>query len=187
MTDTDPNADLPPERPIEVDANGDFVRQGSLMGERQSYERVIDGLAIMAEAAAHIAQRSVLMAGTILKLREAAVDRRRKLLEIAVRLDAMRLMAVRRARLDEKVQKETNLTPNPPMAWKEANRRFRFGAKQAEGGFAQLATCHRGELLWSQMAQGVKRLADQVTKPGVTAPRRNPANKLILPEHLTRQ
>ena len=43
MTDAlDPNADLPPEHLIPLDSNGDPVRQGSLMNERQSYERVVD-------------------------------------------------------------------------------------------------------------------------------------------------
>lgn len=165
---SDPNADLPPPAPIAVDKNGDFVRQGSLMVERQSYERVVDGLTIMAEATAHMAQRAVVMAGTIPKLREPALRRREKLLGIAVRLDVMRMRAVQKAGITDKLkQRETNLTPNPPMSWKDSRQRFREGARQAEGGLSQLGTCHRGELLWVQMAQGVKVLADAVTKPDV--------------------
>lgn len=171
MTDTDPNAELPPAAPIELDRHGDPIRQGTLMGERESYERVVDGLIIMAEAAAHMAQRDA--------------KRREKLLQVAVRLDLVRVTAVQKAGISDKArQRETDLTPNPPMGWKAARTRFRFGAKQAQGGFSQLATCHRGELVWSTMAANVGRLADAVTKESVITPARR---SLLLPPHLTQQ
>jgi hypothetical protein len=162
----DPNADLPPEHPIAVDAHGDPIRQGTLMGERESYERVVDGLMIMSEAAAHMAQRDK--------------DHRRALLEIAVRLDLVRARAVVKARITDKMRlRETNLTPNPPMAWRQARMRFRDGAKQAAGGLRQLATCHRGELLWSQMARSVDTLADQVNKTSIGQPLRNHPDLIV--------
>lgn len=174
MTDTDPNdpnADLPPASPIAVDAQGDPARQGSLMNEAQSYERVVDGLMIMAEAAAHMAQRDV--------------NTREKLLKVAATLDVVRVTAVLRARIADKMrQRETNMTPNPPMAWTVARKRFRDGARQAAGGFRQLATCHRGEILWTTMAIEVERLAHNVIRPAIARP--DPP-RLILPDHVTRQ
>lgn len=169
MTDnTDPNAELPPENPIILDANGDPLRQGSLMNEKQSYERIVDGLQVMAEASAHMAQRDK--------------NRRQKLLEITIRLDVVRVTAVRKAGISEPMkQRDTVLTPNPPMAWKEARKRFRDGSKQAAGGFRQLATCHRGELLWSRMAVEVERLADNVNKGAINMPSARRSG-LILPE-----
>jgi hypothetical protein len=46
--------DKPRPEGIEVGADGDPVRQGSLMNERQSYERVIEGLKIASDAAMHL-------------------------------------------------------------------------------------------------------------------------------------
>jgi len=150
MTETilDPNGNPAPEpeRKIELDANGDPIRQGSLMIERQSYERVIDGLRITAEACAHLMKHEP----------ENAIQWRGYM----VRFDKARKICVQHAGLGLVMkEKETSEVRGEPLPWRQCRDRFLEGVVQASGGARQLATCFRGDLWWSQMAESLEAMA----------------------------
>ena len=152
MTTDRPDDDEGPG--ILLDANGDPVRQGSLMIERQSYERVIDGLRIAAEACMHLAGWETTAAG---------VDNRKRL---AHNLDACRRICIQRAGLDDVGRASpTAEVRGAPLAWRVAYRRLREGLVQATGGARQLATCHRMDLMWSNVARELERLERNVRSP----------------------
>lgn len=128
-----------PEQLIETDANGDPVRQGTLMLERESYERVIEGLKMISDACAHLIRHEPLQA-----------EHWRGFM---TRFDQARRIAVQQAGLGLTMrEKETAEVRGEPLPWKQCRQRFLQGVEQAAGGCRQLATCHRGDLWWSQMA-----------------------------------
>lgn len=153
MTDHPPDDD--DEGPgIQLDAHGDPVRQGALMIERQSYERVIDGLRIAAEACMHLAKWETTAEG---------VDNRKGL---ARKLDQCRRACIQRAGLDDVVRASpTAEVRGVPLAWRPARDRLLQGLVQAMGGARQLATCHRMDLMWSNVARELERLERNVRMP----------------------
>ena len=139
---------------ILLDRYGDPVRQGSLMIERQSYERVIDGLRIEAEACMHLVKWETTAEG---------VDNRRVL---AKNLDGCRRICIQRAGIDDVVRSSPTVeVRGEPLAWKLAHRRLLDGLVQATGGARQLATCHRMDLTWSTIARELERLERNVRSP----------------------
>lgn len=137
--------DKPRPEGIELDANGDPIRQGSLMNERQSYERVVEGLKISSDAAAHLAK--------------IEPESTKQWMAMAKKLDQARRIAVQHAGLGLAMrEKETSEVRGDPMHWKIARDRFREGLVQAAGGMRQLATCHRGDFIWSRMATDLEML-----------------------------
>lgn len=152
----------PPEQLIDIDANGDPVRQGSLMNERQSYERVIEGLKMVSDACAHLIRHEPL---------QAAHWRAHM-----TRFDQVRRICVQKAGLGLVLQeKETAELRGEPLPWRKCRARFLEGIEQAAGGMRQLATCHRGELLWSQMAATLDDMARKLN-----AMRRAAARKAVM-------
>lgn len=151
---------------IELDANGDPVRQGSLMVERQSYERVIDGLRIAAEAAMHLAKHESINSF--------------QWTTIGMNLDQCRRICVQKAGLGLAMkEKETQAVRGDAMGWLEAKKRIRYGLQQAAGGLRQLATCFRGELWWSNMASQIEDMERKLgRRQGPRSPR---PSGLILP------
>lgn len=131
--DHDPNG-------IPRDQHGDIVQDiGTRMREKDSYERVIDGLKIAAEACSHLACREPGEAEMFRKLRRS--------------LDVVRRIAVKRAGLEDMIRvKETGAVDGLPMVWRAARDRLHYGLRQAEGGARQLATCHRGDADFSRVA-----------------------------------
>jgi len=151
MTD-DPDDDKPAG--IAVDANGDPVRQGSLMVERQSYERVTDGLRIAAEACMHLACAEMTTAGRV----------NRK--GLAWRLDRCRRACIVLAGLDDPAKASpTAEVRGTPMAFARARSRLVYGLQQAAGGARQLATCHRCDIAWSNVARQLETLERNLRRP----------------------
>lgn len=114
------------------------------MIECESYERVIEGLKMAADACMHLAKA------------EAAHGQTWK--DIGAALDKMRLEACRLAGLGlVMAQNETQAMRGEPLSWRRARERFLDGIRQATGGMRQLATCFRGDFHWSLMAQQLER------------------------------
>jgi len=165
-----------PEQRIALDANGDPVRQGSLMDERQSYERVIDGLKMITDACAHLIRHEPL---------QAAQWR-----AFMVRFDKARRICVQHAGLGLAMkERQTEDVRGDPLPWKRCRQRFLEGVVQAAGGCRQLATCHRGDLWWSTMAMTLDDMArklNQARRAAVHNAVRGVPRELILPEGFTR-
>ena len=171
MTETATPDDAPfsdePKQRIIVDANGDPERQGTLMIERQSYERLIEGLKIAADAAMHMACRAAT---------EAEANSR---VRLALHLDKCRLICVEHAGVEDRIgQRQTEVVRGrEPMRWREARERLLFGLNQASGGARQLATCFRIDLTWSRTAFMLETLESKVRNPK----RMTQHNPLLLP------
>lgn len=164
-----------PEQFIETDANGDPVRQGSLMTERMSYERVIEGLKMTSDACAHLIRHEPL---------KAEYWR-----GFMTRMDQARRICVQYAGLGLVLQQsETRDLRGEPLPWKQCRQRFLQGIEQAAGGCRQLATCHRGDLWWSQMASTLDDLARKLHAMRRAAAKQavQEAPALILPPGYTR-
>jgi hypothetical protein len=152
---------------IALDANGDPVRQGALMVERQSYERVIEGLKIAADACMHLAKREVTPEG---------VGNRRRL---AMNLDQCRRMCIQHAGIEDVIRSSPTQQDvrGEPLSFLEARNRLMEGLQQAAGGARQLATCHRIDLTWASVAQQLEKLERSIRTPK----RMRTHNPLLLP------
>lgn len=131
----DPNA-------IRLGADGDPLAHPSAtrMIEKESYERVIEGLKMSADACMHLAKQEPQDGD--------------KWKSIGQLLDTLRLEAAKLAGLDVVMrQLETQGARGNPYTWRRARRRFLDGLRQATGGMRQLAVCFRGDFRWSMMAQ----------------------------------
>lgn len=154
---------------IVLGADGDPLPHpgGTKMIEAESYERVIEGLKMAADACAHLAKQ------------EPQHGRTWK--DIGQLLDKQRLQAVRLAGLGLTMrQQETQDATGNPYPWRKARDRFLDGLRQATGGMRQLATCFRGDVEWSFMAQVLERQTEKFRALlyGRTA---KPQSPLILP------
>jgi hypothetical protein len=173
MTDDIPAA--APEQLIETDANGDPIRQGSLMSERMSYERVIEGLKMTSDACAHLIRHEPLKA-----------DYWRGFM---TKMDQARRICVQYAGLSLVLKEhETPELRGEPLPWKKCRQRFLEGVEQAAGGCRQIATCHRGDLWWSTMASTLDDLARKLHAMRRAAVKKavQQAPALILPPGYTR-
>jgi hypothetical protein len=120
---------------------------GTRMIEKDSYDRVIEGLKMSADACAHIAKQEPQNGQTWM--------------DIAGLLDRLRLQACQLAGLEATgTVRETQGASGNPYAWRRARDRFLEGLKQATGGMRQLATCFRGDFSWSLMAQQLEQRED---------------------------
>jgi len=174
MTETQPSEQLPPSpatdefpsdqfredgTPIPgTPAANDLVKVGRdgdplpddrsvAMTERESYERVIEGLKIAADAAAHLWKRTQ----GAEKLNWMAV---------ASYLDQVRRAATQQAGLEDTIKlSPTERMRGEPMLWAEARNRFRYGCTQAAGGMRQMATCHRANIAFSKGAHELEEMA----------------------------
>lgn len=166
----------PPERLIETDSNGDPIRQGSLMDERQSMERVIEGLKMITDACAHLIRHEPLQA--------------EQWRAFMTRFDQARRICVQQAGLGLVLkEKATEEVRGDPLPWKQCRKRFLDGVVQAAGGCHQLATCHRGDLWWSTMALTLDDMARKLNKmrrAAVQKAVRPVPRELILPAGFTR-
>lgn len=121
--------------------------RGTLMIERESYERVIEGLKMSADACMHLAKQEPKHCETWKS--------------IGALLDRMRFDACKLAGLDLTMrQQETPGARGNPYAWRKARDRFLNGLEQATGGMRQLATCFRGDVMWAFYAQQLERRKD---------------------------
>lgn len=175
ILDPDGNPAAPPEHLIATDANGDPVRQGSLMDERQSYERVIEGLKMISDACAHLIRHEPLKAEYWRGFQ--------------TRMDQARRICVQYAGLGLVLKEnETRELRGEPLPWRQCRQRFLDGVEQAAGGCRQLATCHRGDLWWSTMAMTLDDMARKLNAARRAAVKQavREAPSLILPPGFTK-
>jgi hypothetical protein len=164
----DPNA-------IVLGSDGDPMPHptGTRMIEKESYERVVEGLKMAADACMHLAKQEP---------QHAQIWK-----EIGQTLDKVRLEAVRLAGLDLVMkQLETQGARGNPYTWRRARQRFLDGLRQATGGMRQLATCFRGDLRWSIMAQQLELRERSFRQLLVGKQPAGPAPRLILPPGFVR-
>lgn len=156
---------------VQRDAQGDVIPLGTRMIEVESYERVVEGLKIAAEGAAHLA---------VHEYRSKNVKACNSFSGLARRLDGCRMTAVDIAKLHDRAREtETKEVRSDPLPYREARRRLRDGIKQSAGGMRQLATCHRLDLRWSLMASTLDEMEAKLTgKPSAIV--RPPKSGLIL-------
>jgi hypothetical protein len=135
-----------------------------VMLERESYERIIEGLKIAADAAMHLAAQEL--------------ENMSAWLRLAAKLDQVRRAAVQVAGIDSpSKQRETERLRGNALPWRDARGRFREGIKQAAGGMRQLATCFRMELLWLRMARDLEQMQTKMLARAI----RKTRSSLILP------
>lgn len=148
---------------------------GTRMIEKESYERVVEGLKMASDACQHIAKGETVQASTWI--------------DIGAMFDKMRREAVALAGLDLAMkQNETPTMRGAPMSWRKSRQQFLDGIKQATGGMRQLATCFRGDFNWSFMAQQLERY-EKSFRALLLGARRDEAprpGKLILPPGYSR-
>jgi hypothetical protein len=141
------------------------------MIEYESYERVVEGLKIAADAAKHLARREP--------------NRKSMWIVMAGKLDQVRRIAVQHAGIGLVLkEKETGDVRGNGLELIDARMRFRNGLKQAEGGCRQLGVAHRGELIWAKMSYQLRDLADKVRAQPTGAAsyeQRDARPRLILP------
>ena len=148
---------------------------GTRMIEKESYERVIEGLKMAADACVHLAKIEPLKGSVWTEIGQV-LDKMRR--------DAVTLGGVELASR----QSETAPVRGEAYSWRKARDRFLDGIKQATGGMRQLASCFRGDFMWSFMAQQLERHERSfrgllVGKTAATMPR---PGRLILPPGFTR-
>lgn len=134
------------------DKNGDPLPdpKAVVMREKDSYERVIEGLHMAADAAKHCARQELV--------------RFQMWTALAVKLDLVRKTACEMAGMSDKVEKESGEVIGPGMEWLEARKRFTEGLKQAAGGCRQIAVVHRGDVAWLDMTRKIETLAQSVSR-----------------------
>lgn len=166
--DGKPSTEVDPNKGIQLDAHGDPVLQGTRLIEKESYERVIDGLRIAAEAAEHL-----------VKSEPANKVQWRGL---SKRLDQARRICVQQAGLGLVIkEKQTKAVEGSPTSWRIARDRFRYGITQASGGCRQLGVCFRMDMWWAKMANELEHIEIKLRPK---SPQQLVRPKLIMPESL---
>jgi hypothetical protein len=164
----DPNA-------IVLGSDGDPLTHptATRMIEKESYERVIEGLKMAADACMHLAKQEP---------QDCEQWKR-----IGQKLDQMRLSACKLGGMDLTMkQLETQGARGNPYAWKRARERLLNGVKQASGGMRQLAVCFRSDFQWSIMAQTLDRSEKKLRALVVGKTAVPSMSQLILPPGYTR-
>ena len=171
-----------PNNLVVLGADGDPVPHpgGTKMIEKESIERVVEGLKMAEDACQHLAKGETVKASIWL--------------DIATILAKMRRDAVKLAGHEMPMsQEQLGHVRGEAYSWIKARRRFLDGMKQATGGMRQLATCFRGDWNWSFMAQQLERheekfkrllLPSNRLQPDAARARRimaTPSPRLILP------
>jgi hypothetical protein len=134
------------------------------MLERESYERVVEGLKLASDAAVHLARQEP---------ENQAVWH-----ALARKLDLVRRGAVQVAGIESELKvRQTEEVRGNVLPWRSARDRFRDGVKQAAGGMRQLATCFRLELQWLRMARDLEAMQAKMLAKAL----RKTRSSLILP------
>lgn len=84
-------------------------------------------------------------------------------------------------------QQETQSARGNPYSWRKARDRFLNGIQQATGGMRQLATCFRGDFMWSFMAQQLERHEKSFRALLYGEQNLPRPSRLILPDSFVRQ
>lgn len=121
---------------VVIDKDGNTESQGTRMIERESYECLIEGLRIAAEAA-HLLGR-----------KEPSAQKTFRLL--ALKLDQCRRACVQKAGLGlAMAQTETRHDlKDSGLSWRNERQRFREGLEKASGAAKQLAVYFRADMEW---------------------------------------
>lgn len=144
---------------VQRDKNGDPLPdpKAVAMRERESYERVVEGLAKAADRAKHCARREP--------------NRLAMWMGIAQILDQVRRIAVQLAGIEHTIKlKETGDVRGDAMQWIDARKEFTEALKQAAGGCRQLAVVHRSEPMWLKLARQIEQLGDKAKRPPLLHP-----------------
>lgn len=124
------------------------------MIEYESYERVIEGLKIAADACMHLAKR------------EIAYDAIQNRKGLALKLDQCRRMCMQKAGIEDVIRSSpTQEMRGEPLPFKQARNRLLDGLAQAAGGARQLATCFRLDFTWASVAQQLEILERNIRNP----------------------
>jgi hypothetical protein len=156
MTDESPPRPGTPEANDLVQRNesGDpkLSPEATRMIERESYERLIEGLRMSADAAQHMAARESESKGAWRALSH--------------KLDQCRRIAVQEAGLGLVLREQETKAKDGGnvMPFKDARMRFREGLQQAAGGARQLAVCFRMDVKWSRIAMQIEQMEDSLNK-----------------------
>lgn len=160
-----------PTEPIEKD------HRGSVMGELESWERIIDGLKMAADASRHMA-------------RFRFPD---KWNTLAQYLDSIRKAVIRDGGFDRPADATDSAQQfgGDGMAWTMASRRIADGLKMAASGADQIALCQRSDLRWVNYAQRLRTLRDTAHKLAMKTSQRvtdqgwrNTGSGLVVPSRL---
>ena len=142
--------------------------KGTAMTERESYERVIEGLKMCAEACMHLACHTEKNKVSWVNTGEI--------------FDRMRVTACDLAGIELTMkQRRTVEVRGDPYQWRKARDRFLEGIDQAIGGMRQLASCFRADYRWSLMAQHLDRRKAEYRARLYDREDNRPASPLILP------
>lgn len=129
-------------------SDGDPLPAGTRMDDFQSWERVHEGLKLAADAAQHLARWEK--------------EHSEKWRGLSFRLDKVRLIAVQKSGYGLSIrEKKTEEVRGNVLGFRNARERFREGLRQASGGMRQLASCHRGDIGWSMMANQMDDLVER--------------------------
>lgn len=152
---------------VQLGENGDPLPDPKSveMRERQSYERVVEGLAIAADRAKHCARTET--------------ARFHMWMRLALNLDKLRRTAVELAGLSDKPVQESGEVRGAQISWLRAKREFSEGLKQAAGGARQIAIVHRGDVMWLTIARQIDQLADSAKRPPILQPQFSPGGLLL--------
>ena len=144
---------------VQRDEQGNVVQDESAvqMLERDSYERVVEGLAIAADRAKHCAR--------------GEPSRFSMWMALADKLDKVRKAAVELAGLSEKPVQQSGDVRGEAIDWLTARKQFNEGLKQAAGGARQIAIVHRGDAFWLTIARQIDQLADSTKRSPILRPR----------------
>lgn len=125
-------------------------RRGVSMNERQSYERVVDGLKQAADGARHLSPWR----------EDEEWDR------LATLMDALRLSFVTIAKMDRPGDASLSLPKAGGLILgpKDSYERVYAGLGMASAGARQMAVCHRGDVRYSRLASGLENLRDKCGK-----------------------
>jgi hypothetical protein len=137
-----------PNNLVVCGADGDPVSTGTKMIEKESIERVIEGLKMAEDACQHLAKGETVKASIWIDIAAILAKMRRDAVTLAGHDLAMK-------------QEQMGNVRGEAYSWVKARRRFLDGMKQATGGMRQLATCFRGDWNWSFMAQQLERHEDK--------------------------
>ena len=190
MTDDESLLTGPPPIPGTPEANDLIVRgtDGDPLPDRtrltkmieiESFERVIEGLKMSADACMHLAK---------LEPQDCETWKAIGLLLDKVRMQALQLGGIKIAF----GAIETTDVRGAPYGWRQARNRFLDGLRQATGGMRQLATCFRADFQWALMAQELERREERFKavlykhNAKLDAGLMKPMRALILPEGFVR-
>jgi hypothetical protein len=173
MSEDEPILDSSRPTPNVWGKDGEIIPQGSRMIEKESYERIIEGTKMAADAASRLAR----MEAEHIEYWHGWVRR----------MDAVRKIAIGLAGLGLAIQFQATRPSWGGEAgdWTSARAMFRDGLKQAAGGCRQMATCHRSDFTWSRMAYDLEDVVaklNQMTMRTVREARRT--QRLWMPDSM---